>query len=71
MDTKPSKLIYGSLIAKILTVLIIPNVAGDVLSAYWFISTPSLGELSLYGGLIASFAGKNGAIMIASALLLT
>ena len=71
MDAKASKLVYADLITKILLILIILNIAGDVLSAYWFLSTPSLGELSLYGGLIASLAGKDYALMIASALLLT
>jgi uncharacterized membrane protein (DUF2068 family) len=71
MDAKASKLMHVNLITKTLLILVILNIAGDVLSAYWFLSEPSLGELSLYGGLIASFAGKDGAIMIASALLLS
>jgi hypothetical protein len=71
MTAKTSKLMHANLITKILLILIILNIAGDVLSAYWFLSDPSLGELSLYGGLIASFAGKDCALMIASALLLT
>ena len=58
MDVKASKPNYASLITKILIVLVILNIAGDVLAAAIFLSDPSLGELSVYGGLIASFAGK-------------
>ncbi len=71
MGANTSKPNYASLITKILIVLVILNIAGDVLAAAFFLSTPSLGELSVYGGLIASFAGQNGAVMIASAILLT
>jgi hypothetical protein len=70
MGAKTSKPNYASLITKILVVLVILNIAGDVLAAAFFLWDPSLGELSVYGGLIASFAGKNGAVMTTSAILL-
>jgi hypothetical protein len=70
MDANTSKPNYGSLITKILIVLVILNIAGDVLAAAFFLWDPSLGELSVYGGLIASFAGQNGGVMITSAILL-
>jgi len=71
MTAKTSKLPHVNLITKILLILIILNIAGDVFSAYWFLSTPSLGELSLFSGLIASFAGQNIALVIVNAVLLT
>lgn len=71
MTAKTSKPMHVNLTTRILLILIILNIAGDVLSAYWFLSDPSMGELSLYGGLIASFVGKDFALMIVSALLLT
>jgi hypothetical protein len=70
MGAKTSKLMHANLITKILMVLVILNIAGDVLAAAFFLWDPSLGELSVYGGLTASFAGKNGAVMITSAILL-
>ncbi len=70
MTTKDSKLAHSNLITKILLILIVLNIAGDVLAAAFFLWDPSLGELSVYGGLIASFAGKNGAVMLTSAILL-
>lgn len=70
MTAKASKLAHTNLITKILLILIVLNIAGDVLAAAFFLWDPSLGELSVYGGLIASFAGKNGAVMITSAILL-
>jgi hypothetical protein len=70
MGVKASKPNYASVITKILIVLVILNIAGDVIAAAFFLSDPSLGELSVYGGLIASFAGQNGAVMITSAFLL-
>ena len=70
MTTKASKLAHANLITKILLILIVLNIAGDVLAAAFFLWDPSLGELSVYGGLIASFAGQNGAVMITSAILL-
>jgi formate/nitrite transporter FocA (FNT family) len=57
MTAKFSKIVQANLITKILIVLVILNIAGDVLAAAFFLSDPSLGELSVYGGLIASFAG--------------
>jgi hypothetical protein len=70
MTDKTSKLSPSNLITKILLILIILNIAGDVLAATFFLWDPSLGELSVYGGLIASFSGKNGAVMITSVILL-
>jgi hypothetical protein len=70
MTAKPSNLSYSNLITKILVILIILNIAGDVLAAAFFLWDPSLGELSVYGGLIASFSGKNAAVMITSVILL-
>ena len=70
MTTKASKLSHANLITKILLILIVLNIAGDVLAAAFFLWDPSLGELSVYGGLIASFVGKSGAVMITSAILL-
>ena len=70
MTAKTAKLLNANLITKILLILIILNIAGDVIAAVFFLWDPSLGELSVYGGLIASFAGKNGAVMITIAILL-
>ena len=70
MCVKPLKPNYASLISKILIVMVILNIAGDVIAAAFFLRDPSLGELSVYGGLITSFAGQNGAVMITSAILL-
>jgi hypothetical protein len=70
MTAKTSKLLNANLITKILLILIILNIAGDIIAAAFFLWDPSLGELSVYGGLIASFVGKNGAVMITSAILL-
>jgi uncharacterized membrane protein (DUF2068 family) len=46
------------------------NIVGDILSAAALLVSPPLRALSLNGGLIASFAGKYGALMISSAILL-
>jgi hypothetical protein len=70
MTAKATKLAHANLITKILTVLVTLNIAGDVLAAAFFLWDPSLGALSVYGGLIASFAGNNGAVMITIAILL-
>jgi hypothetical protein len=70
MAVKPSKPNHTILITKILIVLVILNIAGDVLASAFFLWDPSLGELSVYGGLITNFAGQNGAVMITSAILL-
>jgi hypothetical protein len=70
MTAKTSKLLNANLITKILLILIILNIAGDVIAAALFLWGPSLGELSVYGGLIAGFAGKNGAVTITTAILL-
>lgn len=70
MTAKTSKLLNTNLITKILLILIILNIAGDIIAAAFFLWDPSLGELSVYGGLIASFAGKNIAVMITIAILL-
>jgi hypothetical protein len=70
MTAKASKLLNANLITKSLLILIILNIAGDVIAAVFFLWDPSLGELSVYGGLIAGFAGKNSAVMITIAILL-
>jgi hypothetical protein len=70
MTAKASKLLNANLITKSLLILIILNIAGDVIAAAFFLWDPSLGELSVYGGLIAGFAGKNGAVTITIAILL-
>ena len=70
MGVKPSNPNRARLITKILIILVTLNIAGDVIAAGFFLSDPSLGELSVYGGLITSFAGQNGAVMITSAILL-
>ncbi len=70
MGVNTSKSNYASLITKILIVLVILNIAGDAIGAAFFLWDPSLGELSVYGGLIASFVGKNSAVMITIAVLL-
>jgi len=70
MTVKASKLLNANLITKSLLILIILNIAGDVIAAAFFLWDPSLGELSIYGGLIAGFAGKNAAVMITTAILL-
>ena len=58
MGAKTSKPNYASLITKILIVLVILNIAGDVLAAAFFLWDPSLGELSVYCGLLAGFGEK-------------
>jgi hypothetical protein len=70
MAAKSSKPNYASIITKILLILVVLNIAGDVIAAAFFLWDPSLGELSVYGGLIAGFAGNNGAVMITVAILL-
>lgn len=70
MSAKTSKHMHANLITKILLIMIILNILGDVIAAAFFLWDPSLGELSVYGGLITSFAGKNGAVMITIAILL-
>ncbi len=70
MGANTSKPNYASLFTKILIVLVILNIVGDVLAAAFFLWDPSLVELSVYGGLIASFVGKSGAVMITTAILL-
>jgi hypothetical protein len=71
MGAKASKLLNANLITKILLVLIILNIGGDVLSAAWLLSDPSLREGSVNGSLISSFAGNDGVLMITSGLLVT
>jgi hypothetical protein len=70
MNTQTSKPKYTSLFTKLLLILVILNIVGDVLAAAMFLWDPSLGELSVYGGLIASLAGKNGSVLITIAILL-
>jgi hypothetical protein len=70
MTAKATKLLNANLITKSLLILIVLNIAGDVIAVAFFLWDPSLGELSVYGGLIAGFAGKNEAVMITIAILL-
>lgn len=70
--TKPA---HASLVTKILLVMVALNVAGNIANVViWLMSPswndPSLRE-SLYGGLIASFAGQEAALMISSAIILS
>jgi hypothetical protein len=70
MGAKTSNLVHANLITKILIILVILNIFGDVIAAVFYLWDPSLGELSVYGGLIASFAGQNNAVTITIAILL-
>jgi hypothetical protein len=74
MTAKASKLAHANLITKILLIMTILNVAGNISNVViWLMSPswhdPSLRE-SLNGGLIASFIGKDGALVISSAIIL-
>ena len=74
MTVKASKLAHANLITKILLIMTILNVAGNISNVViWLMSPswhdPSLRE-SLNGGLIASFVGNDGALVISSAIIL-
>ena len=70
MDAKASKLVYVNLITKILLILTILNIAGNILNVVIWLMTPSMRDISLNGGLITSFVGKDGALVISSAIIL-
>ena len=70
MGTKASKIAQADLITKILLFMTLLNVVGDILSAVALLVSPSLRDLSLNGGMIASFVGKYGALITVSASLL-
>jgi hypothetical protein len=70
MDAKASKLGYVNLITKILLILTILNIAGNILNVVIWLRTPSMRDISLNGGLIASFVGNDGALVISSAIIL-
>ena len=74
MTAKASKPAHANLITKILLIMTILNVAGNISNVViWLMSPswqdPSLRE-SLNEGLIASFIGKDGALVISSAIIL-
>ncbi len=71
---KASELVHAGLIIKILLIMTVLNVAGNISNVViWRMSPswqdPSLRE-SLNEGLIANFAGKEGALVISSAIIL-
>jgi hypothetical protein len=74
MDAKASKLVYADLITKILLIMTILNIAGNILNVVIWLMSPSWGDPSmrdsLNGGLIASFVGKDGALVISSVIIL-
>ena len=74
MDAKASKRWYANLITKILLILTILNIAGNILNVVIWLMSPSWGDPSmrdsLNGGLIASFVGNDGALVISSAIIL-
>jgi hypothetical protein len=70
MDAKASKLGYADLITKILLILTILNIAGNISNVVIWLMDPSMRDISLNGGLIASFVGNDGALVISSAIIL-
>ncbi len=74
MTAKASKLVYVDLITKILLIMTILNVAGNISNVVIWLMSPSWGDPSmresLNDGLIASFVGKDGALVISSAIIL-
>ena len=70
MGTKASKIAQADLITKILLFMTLLNVVGDILSSVALLVSPSLRELSLNGGMIASLVGKYGALITVTASLL-
>ena len=74
MTAKASKLVYADLITKILLILTILNIAGNILNVVIWLMSPSWQDPSmrdsLNGGLIASFVGNDGALVISSAIIL-
>ena len=74
MDAKASKLVYADLITKILLIMTILNVAGNISNVVIWLMSPSWHDPSLRDslneGLIASFIGIDGALVISSAIIL-
>ena len=74
MTAKASKLAHASLITKILLIMTILNVVGNILNVVIWLMSPSWGDPSmrdsLNGGLIASFVGNDSALVISSAIIL-
>jgi hypothetical protein len=74
MTAKASKLVYTGLITKILLIMTILNVAGNISNVVIWLMSPSWNDPSLRDslneGLIASFAGTEGALVISSVIIL-
>src|SRR5665647_714294 len=74
MTAKASRLAHSNLIAKILIIMTILNIAGNISNVVIWLMSPSWGDPSmrdsLNDGLIASFVGKDGALVISSAIIL-
>src|SRR5665647_340011 len=74
MTAKASRLAHSNLIAKILIIMTILNVAGNISNVVIWLMGPSWGDSSmrdsLNGGLIASFVGNDGALVISSTIIL-
>ena len=74
MTAKASKLAHANLITKILLIMTILNVAGNISNVVIWLMSPSWHDPSLRdslnGGLIASFVGNDGALVISSAIIL-
>jgi hypothetical protein len=74
MTVKASKLAHANLITKILLIMTILNVAGNISNVVIWLMSPSWHDPSLRDslneGLIASFAGTEGALVISSAIIL-
>jgi len=74
MTAKASKLVYANLITKILLIMVILNVAGNISNVVIWLMSPSWNDPSLRDslneGLIASFVGIDGALVVSSAIIL-
>lgn len=75
MDAKASKSGHAGIITKILLILVILNIVGNILNVVIWLMSPTWQDPtmrdSLNGGLIASFAGKDAALVISSAIILS
>jgi hypothetical protein len=75
MATKATKPVHADLITIILLILIILNIVGNILNVVIWLMGPTWGDPtmrdSLNGGLIARFAGNDGALVISSAIILS
>ena len=74
MTAQASKLAHVNIVTKILLIMTLLNVAGNIANVIiWLMSPswndPSLRE-SLNGGLIASFIGQDGALVASCAIIL-